>query len=314
MSASPYLSVVMSVFNGADQLEKTVQCIIEQSFVDFEFIIINDGSTDNSLELLQIAAEQDLRINIIDQSNQGLTRSLITGCKQARGKYIARQDVGDYSYPTRFEKQIAYFESNPQVVAVFTQFQVIDDNAVVISQHQPAPDYIESALDYSDGKIATPSHHGSVMFVKNIYQQTGGYRWEFRFAQDLDLWLRMKEHGDIQVIDEILYQALLSSNTISGMHHRAQKKYHDIIVESARVRRKSGDEQNILRQASTIKPSHNKLILNADKSSTLYFMGSCLLPKQPQLAKTYLKQAIKKNPLNLKAWYKLIVNANAAKG
>ena len=313
MSASPYLSVVMSVFNGADQLEKTVQCILDQSYRDYEFIIVNDGSTDKSLELLQKFAQLDPRITIINQSNQGLTRSLITACEQAQGNYIARQDVGDYSYPSRFEKQINRFETEPELVAIFTQFQVIDDNDIVISQHQPSSSYIESVLDYSDGQIATPSHHGSVMFDKNAYQQVGGYRAQFRFAQDLDLWLRLNEYGDIQVIDEILYLALLSSNTISGMHHREQKKYHDIIVESAQIRSEGGDEQSVLNQASTIKPSTNKLVVNADKSSTLYFMASCLISKQPELARTYLRQAIAKNPLNLKAWYKLLFKANAAK-
>ena len=313
MLASPCLSVVMSVFNGAGQLEKTVQSVLDQSYSNFEFIIVNDGSTDGSLGLIRKFAEQDPRIIFIDQSNQGLTRSLITACEQARGNYIARQDVGDYSYPSRFEKQINRFETDPQLVAIFTQFQVIDDNDIVISQHQPSSSYIKSALDYSDGQIATPSHHGSVMFDKNAYQQAGGYRPEFRFAQDLDLWLRIKEYGDIQVIDEILYLALLSSNTISGMHHRLQKKYHDIIVESARIRSEGGDEQSVLKQASTIKPSINKLIVNADKSSTLYFMGSCLISKQPELARTYLKRAIAKNPLNLRAWYKLLFKANAAK-
>ncbi len=311
MSADPHLSVVMSVFNGADLLYKTIECVVNQSYRDFEFIIINDGSTDNSLDILQKCADQDNRIIILDQHNQGLTSSLITGCERAKGKYIARQDVGDYSFPTRLEKQVNCFQSHPNLVAVFCQFQVVDENGVVISQHQPETDDIKSVLDYSDGDIAAPSHHGSAMFSKTAYFQAGGYRQEFRFAQDLDLWVRMKTLGDIKVIDEILYQALLSSNTISGMHHRAQKKYHNIIIESARVRSHNGDEQPILRQASAIKPSTNKFILNADKSSTLYFMGSCLLLKQPQLGKAYLRKALAKNPLNLKAWYKLL---NAPKG
>ena len=306
MSTPPYLSVVMSVYNDADQLEKTILSILNQSFVDFEFIIINDGSTDQSQRLLEKFAEQDQRIKVITQPNQGLTRALISGCEQAQGKYIGRQDVGDFSYPTRFERQINFLETNPDHIAVFTQYQVIDQNNAVISQHTPSPSCIKSSVDYTDGEIAAPSHHGCVIFNKDAYLQVSGYRKEFYFAQDLDLWLRMTEIGKIEVIDAILYQAYLSSDSISGQHHRLQKKFHDIIVESARIRANKGAENVILNKALSIKPTTNSLILNADKSSTLYFMASCLLSTQPQLAKKYLKSAIKKNPLNLKAWYKLI--------
>ncbi len=305
MSTTPTLSVVMSVYNGADRLKKTIQSILDQSYSDLELIIINDGSTDQSLSVLQRAAEKDKRIKIINQTNQGLTKSLITGCELVSGKYIARHDVGDYSDSTRFEKQINYLEKNPDHVAVFTQFQVIDENNVVISQHKPPIGYTTSALDYTDGKIATPSHHGCVVFVKQAYLQVGGYRKEFYFAQDLDLWMRLAEIGEINVVDQILYQAYLSSDSISGKYQRLQKKYHNIIVESARIRAEKADETIVLNQASSIKPTTNSLLLNADKSSTLYFMASCLLSTQPELAKKYLQQAVRKNPLNLKAWYKL---------
>jgi len=252
MSTNPTLSVVMSVFNGADHLEKTIQSILNQSYRDFELLVVNDGSTDQSLSILKRLARQDDRIEIINQTNQGLTKSLIYGCEKAQGNYIARHDVGDYSSSSRFEKQIHYLESNSDCAAVFTQFQVVDGNDIIISEHRPSASFIASALDYNDGEIATPSHHGCVMFTKQEYLKVGGYRQEFYFAQDLDLWMRLAQCGKITVIDEILYQAYLSSDSISGTHHRLQKKFHDIIIESARIRAQNSDENEILKKASTV--------------------------------------------------------------
>ena len=91
----PSVSVIMSVYNGANHLVKSVESILVQEGVDFEFIIVNDGSTDESGEILEAFARRDNRIRVIEQENTGLTKALIRGCKEARGKYIARQDVDD---------------------------------------------------------------------------------------------------------------------------------------------------------------------------------------------------------------------------
>ena len=113
MSEGPDISVVMSVYNGATRLRETVDSVLSQQGVSLEFIIVDDGSTDQSSEILKEYVEADARVDLIRQENRGLTRALITGCAQAKGRYIARQDAGDISLPGRLKKQQDVLESDP---------------------------------------------------------------------------------------------------------------------------------------------------------------------------------------------------------
>src|SRR4029079_15350055 len=105
MKAAPDVSVVMSVYNGAETLHETMESILSQERVAIEFIIINDGSTDGSDDILSQYARKDPRVRVIHQKNKGLTCALIRGCEEAKGEYIARQDVGDVSMPDRLRRQ-----------------------------------------------------------------------------------------------------------------------------------------------------------------------------------------------------------------
>ena len=306
MPAHHNLSVVMSVYNHSDQLEKSIESILNQSHADFELIIINDGSTDNTQQVLQGFAANDSRINIIQQANMGLTRALITGCNQSKASYIARHDVGDYSTPDRFEKQLDYLKTHNDCAVVFSHFRGVDQSGNVVYRFTPSAQSVQSSIDIDNNDISTPSHHGCAMFNKASYVKAGGYRPEFYLTQDLDLWIRLSEHGHIHVIEDSLYDALIATDTLSGKYSGLQKQYHDIIIESAQLRRKGLSDAAALTKADAIRPTANTLQLKQNASNTLYFMASCLLETDPALAKTYLKQALKKNPAHLKAWYKLV--------
>ena len=119
------ISVVMSVFNGEKYLTESIESILQQSYRNFEFIIINDGSTDSSWEIIQQYAEQDSRIVPITQENIGLTKSLHKGIKLAKGEFIARQDADDVSLPERFWIQVKYLNEHPEVALLGTDAWVI---------------------------------------------------------------------------------------------------------------------------------------------------------------------------------------------
>src|SRR5688572_1551532 len=113
----PVISVLMSVYNGASYLPESVESILAQTFTDFEFIIIDDCSVDETPQILNTYAQGDSRIRIIrNPENKGLTASLNIGLAEAQGKYVARQDADDISLPQRFEKQIQSLEGNPKSV------------------------------------------------------------------------------------------------------------------------------------------------------------------------------------------------------
>ena len=303
------LSVVMSVYNNSDHLEKTIDSILNQTHADFELIIINDGSTDNSQQILQTVAEKDSRIRLFQQPNNGLTNALIFGCEQATAKYIARHDVGDRSSADRFTKQLRYLESNRDCAVVFSQFRSVDKLDNIIHTYSPTENAFRSSIEIGDHDICAPSHHGCAMFRKACYSMAGGYRRQFYFTQDLDLWVRMSEYGKIHLIEEFLYDTLIATDTISGKFQPLQKQYHDIIIESAHRRREGKSDAGALARAEKIRPTTSVLRLNSNASNTLYFMASCLINTNPSLAKAYLKQALRKNPAHLKAWYKLLFKA-----
>src|SRR5450759_1549651 len=116
MSRNPEVSVVMSVYNGASHLAATLDSILSQEGVKFEFIVVNDGSSDKTGQILNDYAQRDSRVRIIHQENTGLTRALIRGCDAATGEFIARQDAGDASLPGRLARQLDVFRNNPHVV------------------------------------------------------------------------------------------------------------------------------------------------------------------------------------------------------
>src|SRR6266849_5646808 len=109
------ISVVMAVYNSAAVVGEAIESVLDQTFGDFEFIIIDDGSTDSSGEILREYARRDGRINLYAQGNSGLIASLNRGCRLAKGRYIARMDADDISLPTRLEKQFRYLEAHPEV-------------------------------------------------------------------------------------------------------------------------------------------------------------------------------------------------------
>src|ERR1700750_1417633 len=108
MSNNPDISVVMSVYNGASQLGTTIDSVLNQEGASFEFVIVNDGSTDEVPQILETYARRDARVKVINQENQGITRGLIAGCAAAKGTYIARQDAGDISMPGRLARELHF--------------------------------------------------------------------------------------------------------------------------------------------------------------------------------------------------------------
>src|SRR5436305_623407 len=115
MPNAPPISVVMAVYNSASVVADAIESILQQTFRDFEFIIVDDGSTDSTGEVLRDYAERDVRIKLYTQENCGLIASLNRACRLAKGRYIARMDADDISLPPRFEKQFHYLESHPEI-------------------------------------------------------------------------------------------------------------------------------------------------------------------------------------------------------
>lgn len=216
---SPLVSVVVSSYNSEEFIEESLMSLLDQSFEDFELLVVNDASTDNSLEIIQKLQEKDNRIKILNNEvNIGLTRSLNKAIKVANGKYIARQDADDISYSTRLEKQVNYMEKNNNIVLLGSRH--ID----IIEDQKQESKYISFEKINNDIYMYNPIAHSSAMFRKDIFRNIGLYDETYLTSQDFDAWIRLAQVGKIAMLDEILVERKIHHNSISAKKHFTQIK------------------------------------------------------------------------------------------
>ncbi|MTJ50321.1 glycosyltransferase family 2 protein [Dolichospermum sp. UHCC 0259] len=311
MQNNPQVSVVMSVYNGADSLPRTIESILAQENVDFEFIVVNDGSKDNSGKILDTYAQGDPRLRIIHQENSGLTKALIRGCAEAKGEFIARQDAGgDISYPRRLVSQLEQLQRESNAVFTSCGTRYVDPEHEILYEVQMTQAELNEGLhEDSLEKLKGPSHHGSVMFRRSIYEFVGGYRSAYKVAQDLDLWIRMSECGLCLTTEEILYEAVWISNGISSRQRPQQAIAAKAVLDCAIHRQRKLSEDDILNKLtedlkkSKFRLDNSKLL----EANAWYFMGACALNYSRDRARRHFLQAIKCYPFHVKAFLRLIL-------
>jgi len=307
---SPYISVVMSVFNGAEHLIDTINSVLSQEGVDFEFIIVDDGSTDSSSEIISEFMQSDYRIKHLSQKNQGLTKSLVTACAMAEGKYIARQDNGDISISGRLLAQLEILQDNPNAVMTSTgvSFKAPDGEELYTVEQTPVQAR-EGLMARDISLLRGPPHHGSVMFDKEAYTNAGGYRPPFVVAQDLDLWTRLIELGEHIPTPGIFYHANLEKNAISVLQRDEQVASTKVIIECAKARETIGNDTNIIESflEQNIARTEQKIPTPGLESNYYYFLGSVLRKSNLASSIKYLKKSVKLNPFNGKAVIRLLI-------
>jgi len=204
---------VMPVYNGESYLCEAIESVLGQTFENFEFLIINDGSTDSSEEIIR--SYPDERIQLIQQCNRGLVESLNRGLQSARGTYIARMDADDISDPSRLEQEIKLFLSHPSLSVVGTSIKRIDPGGRFLKVDY----YLANDAEIRQEMLLhNPFAHGSVMMRRDFALQAGGYRSEYWPAEDYDLWRRMAGFGELANILEPLYLYRENSNGTTSLH------------------------------------------------------------------------------------------------
>jgi glycosyltransferase involved in cell wall biosynthesis len=300
----PDISVVMSVFNSALTLATTLESILNQEDVDLELVVIDDGSTDGSGEILSNYATLDRRLVVVDQENKGLTASLIRGCALARGEFIARQDAGgDVSLPGRFAHQISFLRAHPEAVMTACGTRVKDPEGETLYQICQHGQELQARLEEtSRGGFAGPSHHGAVMFRKSAYERAGGYRDAFIVAQDIDLWSRMIEIGFCLATSDIFYESTLTKGSISQLHRGQQSKATEIVQLCMKARKEGRDDSEILDGIDIPPIYRGALSRRIQDARFYYFVGNMHRKKNNHRARTYYLEALACFPLYLRAW------------
>ena len=309
MNDLPEISVVMSACNDAAHLPRAIESILSQEGVGIEFIIVNDGSTDGSERILGDYARRDPRIRVLEQSNRGLTLALIRGCAEARGEFIARQDADDESMPGRLQRLARRLNSDARLAFASSWAQTVGPEGELMADLTRPEDPVVATSELLDQRIGPPGH-GSVMFRRRTYEEVGGYRPEFYYGQDSDLWLRLAARDMIAYEQAFLYRFRYDPRGISGRQRRLQKLFGEIGRECHAARRRGESEEGLLAEAAKLKagilasrgtaPSSGMAL-----SAGYYFVGAALERRGDVRAAGYLWQAIRRNPLHARAWAKL---------
>jgi glycosyltransferase involved in cell wall biosynthesis len=202
---NPSVTVLLPAYNAESYIESAVQSVLNQTFKDFEFIIVNDGSTDGTLQILQRLAAKDPRIVLLSRPNTGYVLALNEGLAKARGEFIARMDADDLCLPTRLEKQVAYFRASPACVLLGTNVVQMDQSGMVIG---PMLDIAlgHAAIDAALLRRGWPIVHPSVMMRTSAVRAVGGYLVELCPNEDHDLFLKLGEVGQLENLPEVLLQ------------------------------------------------------------------------------------------------------------
>lgn len=295
----------MSVHDGANVLARSVESILRQEGVALELILVNDGSTDDSGALIDDFAARDDRVLPIHQQHRGLTAALRLGCRRARGRYIARHDSGDVSTPDRFARQRERLDGDDSIVLVSCATEWIGPAGEPLYVAIAEGDEVRgSLLGDPVSSIRGLSHHGSAMFRRDAYLASGGYRSEFYFAQDLDLWIRLAAFGRVAFVPDVLYRATLDVGAISSRHRREQ-------IESARlaiaIRDEPSDERRreLLARAAAIRPAAGPRS-RRDEARALYFIASCLRRNGDARWRSYAREALQRRPWSPRTWSLLL--------
>lgn len=242
------VSVVMSIYDGERYLRPAIESMLNQTFADFEFIIINDGSSDGTEAILR--SYRDRRIVTVSQQNTGLTHSLNRGLRMARGEFIARMDADDVSEPMRLESQVRYLESHDEVGLLGSSFHVISESGDEIHTIQ-----LTTANDELQRELMRRNCfcHGAAMFRRGCIEAVGGYREEFPASQDYDLWLRIAEKYHVANIESPLYRWRINPKSVSVQRLSVQMEGMYLAQELARERRTTGKDRLEHLESSEVK-------------------------------------------------------------
>jgi glycosyltransferase involved in cell wall biosynthesis len=241
MKKSIKISVIMAVYNGEKHLKEAIESILNQSYKNLEFIIVNDGSSDKSLNIIEQYAFKDRRIIVINHENIGLTKSLNVGIRKASGDFIARMDADDISMPERFMNFVRFLKNKNDVDIYTTPAYIINSSGIASKQ---IPNYFRrngfhsKMLDYYNSVI-----HGALI-IRTTLLMKFKYNEEFRYSQDFELYHRLFNNGYAISYDKnnISYKLRHHSDQISNKQYSEQ---FECFKEIFRTNNKKFYKQNL---------------------------------------------------------------------
>jgi len=263
--AAPAVSAIMAVYNGGSYLEEAVRSILAQSLTDFEFIIVDDGSTDGTTALLDRFARQDARIRIVHAAHQGVSAARNAALALVRAPLVAIMDADDVCMPERFARQVEFLNANPQCVAIGCEAMMIDPagREIGVKGHPLTHREIDDRLM----QVREAMTHPAVMLRAETVRRLGGYRSHLPVSEDYDLFLRLAEVGELANLPDVLFHYRLHAGSISVARMESQVRLSIECAREAAKRRGLGDSHR-LNRAGAVDPD-----LDARVVTTMVIQG-----------------------------------------
>ena len=244
-SQSPLVSVLMSCYNSEEYIDEAINSILNQTYQKFEFIIINDGSTDTTLAHIQDF--HDDRIKIINRENKGLVYSLNEGLKICQGKYVVRMDADDISLLNRIEKQILFLEENPEISVCGGAIEEFDEQGVIKTIIKPTT-HID--LLFYSLKSSPLAHPAATIRRSVLTKYQIQYDLNYKYGQDVKLWSEIIRIGKLANLKDVVLKYRRSENQVSKSKRKEQKA----LAQTARaeIYQHINNESDLFQTASAI--------------------------------------------------------------
>lgn len=294
------VTVVIGVHAHCDRLFSSLESVRKQAGeVSWECLIVANGGFQLNQRLAELL-QSDSRLHLLECPQSGLTSALALGCQQARSALIARLDVGDVMTPGRLHSQLKAFSQNPDLVLATSDVEICGP----VWEHLrtdslPAASGIPQRVNTvptEQGIAIDIPHHASVMFSREAYQAVGGYRSEFYFGQDWDLWYRLASEGTFVHLPEVFTRVRLFSDGLSSRHWREQRLIAELSLACHVARNRGQAETELLARAAEIRPkpkAHSRLPWDGRRAEGAYFIAEALRRNGDHRCTSYFKEALR---------------------
>lgn len=291
----PRVSVLLPTLNEAETVERALGSLAEQTYEDFEVIVIDDGSTDGTVDEVRRAASDLPEVEVIERTDErGITSALNRGLEAAHGEYIARQDADDRSHPDRLRRQVEFLDGNPEVVLVGTGVHQVEPDDTYRSQR-----HVYEVPPPAVYREKSPFVHGTVLIRTTAVRAVGGYDELFPTSEDRDLWIRMAREFDYELrnIDEPLYWLQLSGESAYASDMYTAKLYGEYAAVRTLEDRVSVDYDETVRREGA--DAIEAILTNAELAAIARDAGQeALRWHKRRESRRYAREALRRRPLD----------------
>lgn len=287
--------------NAAEYIQETLQSLLNQTFTNFEIIVVNDGSEDNSQALVE--SFSDNRIQLIQGQSKGISAALNLALDNANGEYVCRCDADDL-YPTeRLQIQVDYLQANPEYSAVAGKFCSMDEKSQPVSEFQTGNETCEITTELLVGKTRT--HLGTFLMQLKKVQELGGFREYFVTAEDIDLQLRLAECGRVAYLPKNMYFYRIHNSSITHVQSANQRVFYEKTAREF-LQQRLVEGADLLEQGKAITPpASSQAPSDSSAQITGYLISEAWRLHAAKQKKAALKlglRACKKRPLDWRVW------------